>query len=88
MVHDLWHFDSKLIFISSVKYPLSAILCKEALWNVVLQLLWNVKNEDVLEQILNNDFSLEMIYGTIDSEEAKKDHQQKLLQLQSLFSDM
>ena len=67
--------------------PLSAIFYEEDLWNV-LQLLWNVKNEDVFEQILNHSGSLEMIYGTIDSEETKNDHRQKLLQLQALFSDM
>ena len=48
------------------------------LWNIVLQLLWNVKNEDMFEHILNHYGSLEMIYA----------FQQKLLQLQALFSDM
>ena len=87
MICDILIVNWKLMFISSVKFPLSAIFYEEDLWNV-LQLLWNVKHEDVFEQILNDSGSLEMIYGTIDSEETKNDHWQKLLQLQALFSDM
>ena len=74
MICDILIVNCKLMFISSVKYPLSVIFYEEDLWNV-LQLLWNVKNEDVFEQILNHSGSLEMIYGTtIDSEETKNDH--------------
>ena len=66
------------IHIETARYPLSRFFYDEDLWEI-MHLLWDVDDEDVFQQLLEHDATLEMIYGKITDADNKL-HMQKDLE--------